>query len=161
MRLAVGRSCSCSLTAVAPRSFRPQARLAARPTCLANCIGFRWIMDNNSPYLGILGLLSFAQLISPRPKFLPTRRARAETMQMNRVADGPQADDELPLHIWAHCRTYATSARWLGPLITLYDHSAITNRRCGCHKPVPHTNRGRGGGSSAAPVGSVGGGEYS
>ena len=90
---------ACSLTdAVAPRSFRPQARLAARPTCLANCIGFRWIMDNNSPYLGILGLLSFAQLISPRPKFLPTRRARAETMQMNRVADGPQADDELPLH---------------------------------------------------------------
>ena len=89
MRLAVSVDLACSLTAVAPRSFRPQARLAARPTCLANCIGFRWIMDNNSPYLGILGLLSFAQLISPRPKFLPTRRARAETMQMNRVADGP------------------------------------------------------------------------
>ena len=125
MRLAVGRSCSCSLTAVAPRSFRPQARLAARPTCLANCIGFRWIMDNNSPYLGILGLLSFAQLISPRPKFLPTRRARAETMQMNRVADGPQADDELPLHIWAHCRTYATSC---SPSARPADHSMITRQ---------------------------------
>ena len=159
MRLAVGRSCSCSLTAVAPRSFRPQARLAARPTCLANCIGFRWIMDNNSPYLGILGLLSFAQLISPRPKFLPTRRARAETMQMNRVADGPQADDELPL------------ASYMGPLPNVChispsarpaDHSMITRQSPTGAVVVTNLCLIRtGGGAGAAPVGSVGGGEYS
>ena len=109
---------ACSLTAVAPRSFRPQARLAARPTCLANCIGFRWIMDNNSPYL----LMHLRPIIirpiniaPPQRKFLPTRRARAETMQMNRVADGPQADDELPLH---------------GPTAERMPHQPVGSARC-------------------------------